>query len=30
VQRLTFPGGHGIDPALLPTLRAFLEESWAG
>ena len=29
VQRLTFPGGHGIDPALLPTLRCFLEESWA-
>ena len=30
VQRLTFPGGHGIDPALLPTLRAFLEEGWSG
>lgn len=30
VQRLTFAGGHGIDPALLPRLRAFLEESWAG
>ena len=30
VQRLTFPGGHGIDPALLPTLRAFLEEGWRG
>ena len=28
VQRLTFPGGHGIDPALLPTLRSFLEEGW--
>ena len=30
VQRLTFPGGHGIDPALLPSLRAFLEEGWSG
>jgi phospholipase/carboxylesterase len=30
VQRLTFPGGHGIDPTLLPTLRAFLEEGWRG
>ena len=30
VQRLTFPGGHGIDPTLLPTLRAFLEEGWSG
>jgi len=30
VQRLTFPGGHGIDPALLPTLRSFLEDCWAG
>jgi phospholipase/carboxylesterase len=30
VQRLTFPGGHGIDPALLPTLRSFLEDGWAG
>ena len=30
VQRLTFPGGHGIDPSLLPTLRAFLEEGWRG
>ncbi|MCS5697997.1 esterase [Cyanobium sp. FGCU-52] len=29
VKRLTFPGGHGIDPALLPSLRAFLEEGWA-
>ncbi len=28
VQRLTFPGGHGIDPTLLPSLRAFLEEGW--
>ena len=30
VQRLTFPGGHGIDPTLLPSLRAFLEEGWRG
>ena len=30
VQRLTFPGGHSIDPTLLPTLRAFLEEGWRG
>jgi phospholipase/carboxylesterase len=30
VQRLTFPGGHGIDPTLLPTLRAFLEDGWRG
>ncbi|MFM7733995.1 MAG: alpha/beta hydrolase [Cyanobium sp.] len=30
VQRLTFPGGHGIDPTLLPSLRAFLDEGWRG
>ena len=24
VQRLTFPGGHGIDPQLFPAMRGFL------
>jgi phospholipase/carboxylesterase len=26
LRQLTFPGGHGIDPALLPAIRAFLED----
>lgn len=28
VQRLAFPGGHGIDPDLIPALSAFLAEGW--
>jgi len=28
VRRITFSGGHGIDPALVPQMRAFLEEGW--
>lgn len=26
LRQLTFPGGHGIDPGLLPTIRSFLAE----
>jgi phospholipase/carboxylesterase len=29
VRRIGFRGGHGIDPALLPKLAAFLAEGWA-
>jgi phospholipase/carboxylesterase len=28
VQRVDFPGGHGIDPALFPLMRDFLEAGW--
>ncbi|MFM8605830.1 MAG: alpha/beta hydrolase [Cyanobium sp.] len=28
VRRLGFSGGHGIDPALLPAMREFLERAW--
>ena len=28
VTRRLFPGGHGIDPALFPLMRAFLEQAW--
>jgi phospholipase/carboxylesterase len=28
VKRLTFAGGHGIDPSLFPALRAALEAGW--
>lgn len=28
VRRIAFPGGHGIDPELIPTLAAFLLEGW--
>jgi len=28
VQRIGFEGGHGIDPHLLPELRAFLAQNW--
>jgi phospholipase/carboxylesterase len=28
VQRLAFAGGHGIDPALFPGIRATLEAGW--
>jgi phospholipase/carboxylesterase len=28
VRRITFSGGHGINPALFPQMRAFLEEGW--
>jgi phospholipase/carboxylesterase len=28
VQRISFAGGHGIDPHLLPELRAFLAQNW--
>ena len=28
VQRIGFAGGHGIDPQLLPDLRAFLARNW--
>ena len=28
VRRVEFPGGHGIDPALFPLLREFLEAGW--
>jgi predicted esterase len=29
VQRLDFAGGHGIDPALFPAIRAALEAGWS-
>jgi phospholipase/carboxylesterase len=29
VQRITFQGGHGIDPQLFPVLREFLETGWS-
>jgi phospholipase/carboxylesterase len=29
VQRLSFPGGHGIDPGLFPAMRAALEAGWS-
>jgi len=29
VQRCGFSGGHGIDPALFPTIRAALAAGWA-
>ncbi|MEB3255631.1 MAG: esterase [Synechococcaceae cyanobacterium] len=29
VRRVDFTGGHGIDPALFPVLREFLEAGWA-
>jgi len=28
VRRISFRGGHGIDPVLFPAMRAFLEEGW--
>jgi phospholipase/carboxylesterase len=28
VQLISFAGGHGIDPQLLPELRAFLAQNW--
>jgi phospholipase/carboxylesterase len=28
VRRLGFAGGHGIDPALFPAMREFLESAW--
>jgi len=28
VQSISFAGGHGIDPHLLPELRAFLAQNW--
>ena len=28
VRRLGFSGGHGIDPALFPAMRLFLEGAW--
>ncbi len=28
VQKLPFAGGHGIDPALLPSMGAFLKTVW--
>jgi len=28
VQQIGFAGGHGIDPQLLPQLRAFLTQNW--
>jgi phospholipase/carboxylesterase len=28
-ELLTFAGGHGIDPALFPALRTFLQRRWA-
>ncbi len=28
VERIGFPGGHGIDPVLFPRIRAFLEAGW--
>lgn len=28
VRRIAFSGGHGIDPALFPVMRSFLEEGW--
>jgi phospholipase/carboxylesterase len=28
VERLEFPGGHGIDPDLFPRMRDFLEAGW--
>ena len=30
VRRYDFSGGHGIDPDLLPLMRAFLEQAWQG
>jgi hypothetical protein len=29
VQRLSFPGGHGIDPGLFPAMQAALEAGWS-
>jgi phospholipase/carboxylesterase len=29
VQLISFAGGHGIDPQLLPELRAFLAQNWS-
>ncbi len=28
VQLISFEGGHGIDPLLLPELRAFMAQNW--
>jgi phospholipase/carboxylesterase len=28
VRRIDVPGGHGIDPSLLPAMQGFLEECW--
>jgi phospholipase/carboxylesterase len=28
VRRIGFRGGHGIDPSLIPRMRAFLAEAW--
>jgi phospholipase/carboxylesterase len=28
VRRLGFAGGHGIDPALFPAMREFLDSAW--
>lgn len=30
VRRIGFPGGHGIDPEVLPLVRQFLTEGWRG
>lgn len=30
VETLVFSGGHGIDPGLLPAMRAFLGRAWQG
>lgn len=29
VRRVSFPGGHGIDPSLFATIRQALQEGWA-
>jgi hypothetical protein len=29
VTRQDFSGGHGIDPALFPLMRQFLDAGWA-